>query len=212
MKRYKLYYPKSSITENLITFGGEYMLESGKMYAGYYHRYDTGEVFTGPNWNPNKSVKLLPYVDVSNIPNFNGDDPDTIKSFLASDLNLKKYRNPVSSFNRPTSDDYDRGYYYRYFTVKRNEPEKMNEISKSQFLNSGNVGGINTFLYKVGKIKWHLRGDEYDTKTNTGFIVKRGVIDNNAREVFALSQTYPYIYTLFGDFRQFTEYSRLNSD
>lgn len=209
MKRAKLYYPKSSITENLITNGGEYMLESGTMYAGYYHRYDTGETFSGPTWNPNKSVKLLPYVDISKVPNFDPNNPEKTKAFLGSELNLKKYRNPISSFNRPTPDDYDRGYYYRYFTVKRNEPERMDEISKSQFLNAGNIGGINTFLYKVGKIKWHLRGDEYDTKNNNGIVIKRGVIDNNAREVFAMSQSYPYIYTIFGDYRQFTEYSRL---
>jgi hypothetical protein len=209
MKRSKLYYPKTAITENLYTNGGEYMFETGTMYVGYYHKYDTGEVFTRPVWDPNKSIKLLPYTDISGLPAGSYQTPGQLKAFLLSDLNQKKYKNPISNTTSPSDDDYIRGYYYRYFTVKRNEPEKMTEITRTEFLNAGNVSGINTFLYKVGKIKWHLIGDEYDTKNQNGVVIKKGVIDNNAREVFALLQTYPYIYTLFGDYRQYTQYSRL---
>lgn len=208
MSRAKLYYPKSSITENLITFGGEYMFESGVMYTGYYHKYDTGEVFSGPMWDANKSLKLLPYVDVSNIPNFKVNDTDKLKSFLTSDVNLKRYRTPISTFNKPTQADYQRGYYYRYFSVKRNEPAVIAEISAAQFVNFGNAGGINPFLFKVDKIKWHLMGQEFDKKNNSGIVISHGIIDNNAREVLALSRDYPYIYVIFGDYRQFTEHSR----
>lgn len=209
-KRAKLYYPKSSITENLYTNGGEYMFETGTMYVGYYHKYDTGEVYTRPLWDPNKSVKLIPYIDTSNLPVGKFENGEQLKAYLLSDVNMKRYKNPLTNTTTPSAEDYTRGYYFRFFAVKRNEPEKITEISKLEFLNAGSVGGLNTFLYKVGKIKWHLTGDEYDTKNQNGIVIKRGVIDNNAREVLALQQTYPYIYTIFGDYRQFTQYSRLN--
>lgn len=209
-KRAKLYYPKSSITENLFTNGGEYMFETGTMYVGYYHKYDTGETFTLPAWDPNKSVKLLPYVDISNLPIGKFENGTHLTSYLTSDLNMKRYKTPITSITTPTQEDYIRGYFYRYFSEKRNDAKHITEINKGEFLNSGNVGGLNGFLYKVGKIKWHLIGDEYDTKNENGIVVKRGVLDNNAREVFALLNKHPYIYTIFGDYRQFTQYSRLN--
>lgn len=209
-KRAKLYYPKSSITENLFTNGGEYMFETGTMYVGYYHKYDTGETFTLPMWDPNKSVKLLPYVDISNLPLGKFENGTQLTAYLTSDLNMKRYKTPITSITVPSQEDYIRGYFYRYFSEKRNDPKNITEVNKTEFLNSGNVGGLNGFLYKVGKIKWHLTGNEYDTKNENGIVIKRGVIDNNAREVFALLDKHPYIYTIFGDYRQFTQYSRLN--
>lgn len=211
MKRAKLYYPKSAITENLYTNGGQYMFETGKMYIGYYHLYDTGEVFTRPSWDPNNSIKLFPYVDISQLPIGKIQNESQLTAYLLSDLNMKKYKNPTTNIIAPTDSDYIRGYFYRFFAVKRNEPTKIFEISKNDFLNVGNVNGINTFLYKVGQIKWHISGDEYDTIVDNR-ITKRGVIDNNAREVLGLIRDYPYIYTVFGDYRQFTQYSRLNDN
>jgi hypothetical protein len=208
--RSKLYYPKSSITENLFTNGGEYMFETGVMYIGYYHKYDTGEAYTRPTWDSNNSIKLIPYNDISNLPIQKFENEKQLTAFLASDLNMKRYKNPITSISIPTQLDYIKGHYYRFFSEKRNESEKITEITKEDYLNSGNIGGLNSFLYKVGKIKWHLIGDEYDTKNENGIVIKRGVLDNNAREVLALIKTYPYIYTIFGDYRQFTQHSRLN--
>lgn len=210
MKRGKLYYPKSAITENLYTSGGEYMFETGLVYIGYYHKYDTGEVYTRPSWDPTNSLKLLPYTDVSNISKKYFKDGRELIALLKSDANTKKYSHPITNITNPSQDEYLRGYFYRYFSVKRNDPVIINEINKNDYFNAGNTGGLNSFLYKTGQIKWHLIGDEYDTIDANGRIIKRGVIDNNKREVFALTQRYPYIYTIFGDYRKFTPYSRAN--
>lgn len=210
MSRGKLYYPKSSITENLFTNGREYMFDTGVMYIGYYHRYDTGEVYTGPMWDPNSSVKLLPYTDITRFAKKSFENGRELIAFLKSDINTKKYSHPITSISTPSQDEYKRGYFYRYFAVKRNDPPVIREINKDEYFNSGNSGGLNTFLYKTGKIKWHLIGDEYDTTDSNGRVTKRGVIDNNIREVVALTQIYPYIYTIFGDYRKFTEHSRTN--
>lgn len=207
-KRSKLYYPKSSIKENLYTPGGEYMLENGTPYSGYYHSYDTGELFTNPTWDPINSFKLIPFVNITDSPFVGSTRKGRIKAFLKSELNLKQYTNPISKVNLPTQNDYVNGYYYRFFSVKRNEPSKMAEISKDMFLRSGGVGGLNPFLYKTGQIRWRLVGDEYDITGPNNIVVKRGVLDDNRREVLALEFEFPYIQTIFGDFRQFTIHSK----
>ena len=60
--RNKLYYPDSQIEKNLYTQGKEWMiLEDWKEHRGYYHKYITGETFTGPEWNAKTSKKLVRY-------------------------------------------------------------------------------------------------------------------------------------------------------
>jgi hypothetical protein len=61
MKRLKLYYPENQIVRNLYTNGNQYMLETGVVYVGFYHRYSTGEVYTESGWNEFQSKKLIPY-------------------------------------------------------------------------------------------------------------------------------------------------------
>lgn len=210
MKRSKLYYPKSSITENLVTNGTRYMLENGTAYAGEYHRYDTGEVFTGAEWNPSTSMKLFPISSTKNHPAFSSGPPGRLIRSINSDMNVKKYSNPSSQISVPSASDFETGFYFRYFCSKRNEPVLIYEISRDAYTRFGKLGGINEFLYKRGKIKWTLTGDEFDIYDQDGRFISAGVLNQNRREVFALQSDFPYIQTLFGDYRQFTEYSRTN--
>jgi hypothetical protein len=209
MKRLKLYYPKSSIVENLSTNGNKYMLEDGTPYIGAYHMYDTGEVFTGALWDPQTSMKLLPLVSVYNNPKLKNSSPGKMQNHINSDMNVRKYTNPKSEISIPDDMDFSKGFYYRYFCQKRNEPSVIYEISNNSYLTYGKVGGINEFLYKRGRIRWTLTGDEYDIYENGRFL-RRGVLNQNAREVLALVSSFPYIQTIFGDYRQFTEYSKTN--
>jgi hypothetical protein len=207
-KRLKLYYPKSSIVENLYTPGGKYMLENGTAYSGQYHKYDTGEVYTGAIWDPNTSQKLLPLSN-SAIPKIQRASQPQFNHFVNSDLNVRKYSNPKSEISIPIESDFDRGYYYRYFCEKRNEPSHIYEISNNSYISYGKPSGINEFLYKRGRVRWTLVGDEFDIYENNR-IIRYGVLNQNYREVFALSKSFPYIHSVFGDYRQFTEYSRMN--
>lgn len=208
MKRLKLYYPKSSILENLHTNGSEYMLDTGKSYIGLYHKYDTGEAFTGPTWEPYTSLKLYPLLEVSSDPRLKGANSSKIQAFANSDNNIKKYGNPISEMKIPTQSDFVTGYYYRYFCQKRNEKSNIYEISSAAYSSYGTPGGINEFLYMRGRIKWILTGDEFDVYDRNGSFVRYGVINQNRREVLALQRLFPYIQMIFGDFRQFTQYSR----
>jgi hypothetical protein len=209
MKRLKLYYPKSSIVENLSTNGSKYMLEDGTPYNGAYHMYDTGEVFTGAMWDPQSSMKLLPLVSVYNNPKLKNSSPGKMQNHINSDMNIRKYTNPKSEISIPNDIDFSNSFYYRYFCQKRNELSVIYEISNNSYITYGKVGGINEFLYKRGRIRWTLTGDEFDTYENGRFL-RRGVLNQNAREVLALVPSFPYIQTIFGDYRQFTEYSKTN--
>ena len=61
--RQKAYYTANEITKYLYTNGEEWMLRDGTNYIGLYHEYITGEVYTEPDWDKNKSKKLVAYED-----------------------------------------------------------------------------------------------------------------------------------------------------
>ena len=51
------YYPKSQITPNLYTNGGEYMFASNsKEYIGYYYKISNGKIFAGRNFNSSNQI------------------------------------------------------------------------------------------------------------------------------------------------------------
>ena len=54
------YYPKSQITPDLYTNGGEFSLSSnGKNYIGFYYEISTGERYTGRNPNFGGNILLI---------------------------------------------------------------------------------------------------------------------------------------------------------
>jgi len=62
MSRQRLHYTPNQITKALYTTGSEWQTEMGALYIGPYHTYTTGEVYSETEWNPQKSIKLLPFV------------------------------------------------------------------------------------------------------------------------------------------------------
>lgn len=59
------YYPKSQITPNLYTNGGEFVFINNKeiFYTGYYYKLSTGKQYTGKNPNGNQGIELIPVED-----------------------------------------------------------------------------------------------------------------------------------------------------
>ena len=57
-----MYYPKSQITPNLYTNGGEFVYADTKeAYSGYYFKISTGKYFTGRNQDdrPNEELNII---------------------------------------------------------------------------------------------------------------------------------------------------------
>lgn len=208
-KRLKLYYPEYQIQKDKFTRGGELMDINGNEYVGYYHLYSTGEIFSQSQYDEKKSIKLFPLrKDIETPYKKLQISKNSYQSFLRSDLNLVKYKQPPYQITKPTKQDFSIGYYQRFFAVKRNDMDVIFEISKNEYNNYGNVGGINNFLYIVDTIRWVLVGPEIDLKTDFGSTVSYGVVSSNLRTLDQLSRKYPQIKKIFSNPEQFTLYDR----
>ena len=62
-----MYYPKSQITPNLYTNGGEFVYaDTQEAYSGYYFKISTGKYFTGRNQDDRPNELLNPITNQSN--------------------------------------------------------------------------------------------------------------------------------------------------
>jgi hypothetical protein len=182
MARFKLYYPVEEITNDLYTFGGELMTEDTAEYIGPFHRYITGEVYTGATWNATTSKKLIA---------FKQQDITTIYNTLKPDIRLK-YIAPKRSVPQITSADISLGSIQRYFIRKQNESVVF-EIDAGQFSNWGsNV--IDNKVYTAVRLEWFITGNQQDTKN--GNVMMPGIVTKNIQQVKAASQTIPELTTI----------------
>lgn len=167
-----MYYPKNKIQANLYTSGGELINSTtGKIYIGYYHKTFDGKYFSEKE-NILSSIELF------------------ILSAYKKDLSYSGfiYRNnvdvkiPDNQINHdktlPTKNDYDNGYFIRYFIKRVNGGvETIREVNSSDYVNF-----INDILYITCDIKWKLIGPVYDNKTDPNNFIS-GVFDTNERNV-----------------------------
>jgi hypothetical protein len=213
--RNKLYYPDSQIQKNLYTQGKEWMtLEDWKEYRGLYHRYITGETFTGPEWNAKTSKKLVTYrnrdesffeyIDTKNYINSNGQKKEIMSSGV---YNTNRYKAPRAIKRKTTDAELLKGVMDRYFVYKRNEPNRVFlEISDNQkSLYKVTNAGINQSLYGLLEFKWKLDGPQYDVFEN-GLLVTPGVFDTNKRIVLRHSQKFPKLAEVVTNFFEYTVY------
>ena len=169
-----MYYPKSQITPNLYTNGGEFIYATTKeAYSGYYFKISTGKYFTGKNQDDRPNVELLPLQTVQNI-----DTPIVQNSQLnyTATTNIYEQINEeylnitlqspsitiIPTYNPvlPTNQDYQNGEFRRFFCKKTNEIIYI-EIDVTQYnkLVSKNPQ-ILWQLYEPFNITWQLTGDE----------------------------------------------------
>ena len=152
MKRLKLKYSVNEITNNLYTFGKEWMTENDVEYIGLYHTYTTGEVYTRPLWDEQLSVKLVVYNDIAtSIYKYNKLKPN----IKATHTSIQPHQVIVSAA------EYKTGYITRYFAKKRNE-NLIIEVNASQYAD-WDSGKIDNVLYDMTQIKWWVSGNIDDT-------------------------------------------------
>jgi len=182
------YYPKSQIKTNLYTEGGKYTLDpsTDTPYIGYFYETSTGQKFTGKTPEDGPNLSLFPQRISPNLPppssqpNSLPETADAI-SLLNSAPPDKPYPNTIDTktynilvnnnnsfqerelpqYSPPiiTTEDYSKGFTYRFFAKRRNEL-KFIEINKSTYDKfSTNSPGTAFDLYSVISIKWALTGD-----------------------------------------------------
>ena len=198
MGRLKTYYPTSEITTDLYTPGKQWMTTNNVEYIGLYHKYLTGEVYTKPQWQPDISVILIPYIDniISN--------KNMPYSKLKPEIQLSR-TSPTAHNVVATVNDYRRGLLQRFFIKKRND-NAIIEINKQQF-DLWKSDEIDKKLYIAIEIAWYIAGPIHDI---TSGITVLGVATLNLQQIKLAAKTIPEIATYLTDPLQFytdTEYT-----
>jgi hypothetical protein len=189
MARIKLYYPVDEITNDLYTYGFELMTEDNVEYVGAFHRYITGEMYTGSKWDAKTSKKLIPYKRAG---------VQTVYRNLKPDIQLK-YVSPIQITPTITSNDISNGSIQRYFIEKRNELIVF-EINSNQYSKWGS-NQIDNKIYNAVQLTWTLTGPKEDTKQ--GNVTIPGVTTKNTQQINAAAKTIPRIKTILNDPLQF---------
>jgi len=109
------YFPSNKVTTNLYTNGGEFFIQGTNIpYIGYYHKFSTGEIFTGQNPNVSNTRPLIKTpttipTQITNIPytvvivNSN-ENQEYIKTKKVDVNSLQTL--PTPHYPQPTSNDY----------------------------------------------------------------------------------------------------------
>jgi hypothetical protein len=180
-----MYYPKSQITPNLYTNGGEFVYaDTQEAYLGYYFRISTGKYFTGKNQDdkPNVELILLQSTQTTFTPLFQNTQFNYVATTNVYEAINEEYLNlksisplitiiPTYSPVLPTQQDYQNGEFQRYFCKKTNEIQyiEINLDSYSKLV--AKDPQIEFSLYQPFTITWILTGDKQQVaKTNKNIV------------------------------------------
>ena len=187
--RIKSYYSANEIVNNLYTTGQELMTTDNVEYIGLYHKYTTGEVYSQPTWDKNKSVKLIKYKD----------QPESVIEYnKISDIEIN-----YKSFNTYnvaiTKENINNGYVDR-FIIKRANDNVFYEVNSDTYDMYTNED-IDPVLYLAVKFKWYITGNINDVRQ--GNILIPGVPSNNYKELQTAEKTVPNITSYLKDLLQY---------
>ena len=187
--RIKSYYSANEIVNNLYTTGQELMTTDNVEYIGLYHKYTTGEVYSQPTWDKNKSVKLIKYKD----------QPESVIEYnKISDIEIN-----YKSFNTYnvaiTKENINTGYVDR-FIIKRANDNVFYEVNSDTYDMYTNED-IDPVLYLAVKFKWYITGNINDVIQ--GNILIPGVKSNNYKELQTAEKTVPNITSYLKDLLQY---------
>jgi len=199
-----MYYPKSQIKTNLYANPGEFITrQDNTAYTGYYWATSKGTFYTGKNPNDTPTLELIKATPI-NTPNLplktlveiasGSTSVDNYLNLRGINLNqLPKVYSPSYSLNIPTSNDYDLGYYTRFFCKKSNQNIylEINQDTYNDLFNSS--PNIDFENYNAFKLIWTLTGED-----------RLKVSNINRRQVLLLEQQ----LSLDGFSNYFTNYSQ----
>jgi hypothetical protein len=189
MARLKSYYTKDEITNDLYTFGNEFMTTDKVEYVGPYHQYVTGEVYTGFTWNPKTSLQLLPYINITST---------TIKYRELKNYSLVATQ-PVQVPCSINSTNIAQGYVTRYFISKLND-DVVIEVNAEQY-QKWHQGNFDRVLFGAAQIDWAITGPLQD-KIENGITIP-GVATRNKKSIAAATSNIPAIQKHLSNLTEF---------
>ena len=186
------YYPSFRTKNNLITRGGEFLLNDQSYVGPYYQTYD-GKYFSGPNPVIGPSNPLTSYSTYQSAPSLSGlGVTSKVVQQLArvNKTQRSSPSSPVSYFPNPTEEDYSRGYVTRYFLKKVNDMGYVIEISPTEYANFSNgTVNYNVSSYLSATLLWKLTGPLNSIRVSQ-YDVRAGIIDTNKRLTENLNKTF----------------------
>ena len=189
MARLRLHYTPNQITKALYTTGSEWQTEARVEYIGPYHTYTTGEVYSETEWNPQKSIKLLPFVTESK-------DVSAYKQLKTITVQTQTPQSYTPIVNQ---NDRVAGFITRYFIKKTNE-SKIIEIDLQQY-NAYLAKRIDKNLYQTIAIKWIITGT-LETQYRNG-VELPSVMQQNLNAIRVAQETMPGINIVLSNPIQF---------
>lgn len=205
-----MYYPKSKVTENQYTSGGQFVIAStGKSYEGIYHitydqNYYTGATHTNSSQLLTKASPSTSYIaassGVSTVSGSNLIQPGLIANFEYDSITggkfsfLKQEIIPVAYYPVLTAQNYATGVFTRYFAKRTGGSARdIKELSTDGFSDlTSNV------LYLSTSLQWKLTGPMHDQIIDFNNTVY-GVYDTNARSVAGAESSLPGITQYLGN-------------
>jgi hypothetical protein len=157
-----MYFPKSQITPNLYTNGGEFILTStNRDYIGYYYKVTNGEIYTGKTPEDGDNILLKIAFVAPPIETETSLQPiQTYQSiYYKQPINKEKYL-PYSNIPLPSPTDIEAGKFIRYFAKKTNELKYL-EINQTTYTElSTKSKSIAWEIYDSAQIEWLITGPQ----------------------------------------------------
>jgi len=177
--RIKITYSPDEITNNLYTFGKEWMTTANIEYIGLYHTYSTGEIYTGGTWNAKKSIELIPY-----------EDPSALKFQYKKLKSINTTYVTLTPYQAENSIATNLQQIQRYFLQRKNDLSNITEVDSTQFDLYVNQQ-IDNNLYTAVRITWHITGNIQDIIQNGS--KQLGVLSKNRTALSVAEQRMPGI-------------------
>lgn len=183
------YLPKSKVNIKEAS-SGEFVYRKGKKpFQGKYLELSNGKYYAGTNVINLGDELVKAKEEPSN--NRMGNSFDSQKYSLLKKKKKKFLQNtkrvPINK-SIPTQEDYNRGYYTRFFAKRINQLEGYIEISSDTFKKLQEKTDYDYHLYIVGTITW---------------VLKNGTRKTNNNNLKILERTFPYISKLFPILNEF---------
>jgi len=202
------YYPISRVKKNLVTQGGQLLL-NGENYKGYYYETFEGDSYTGkdPVTGTNQLLeRVSTYPNSPLLTNFSL--PSSVKKQFAiqNKISTVNQTEPVPYYPNPTSTDYQKGYIVRYFTKKINNKGYITEISEDGY--NDIVNGTAQFdisIYQVSTILWKISGPLRTIRLSQ-YDIREGIVETNTRLTDSVEKTFlGMIDFIGGDYIKFAK-------
>ncbi len=170
-----VYIPSSQIKENLFAQRNEwYYVKDNSPYTGFYYLLSNGTAYTGrnPNNPPNEEIfkktpivssqlSTDPFQQESNTVEYANVRNRDLKIYgILTDTNYNLIKSiPQLSYTFPSSEDYDKGMFTRYFVCKINQLQYI-EINKEtyDFIDTKNEVWV-WEDYVPFTLDWYIKGN-----------------------------------------------------